>query len=218
MGHIGTADAGDGGCAGGGSAEVAVRLAGSRPTTFEVLVAGPRGSGTDAFLSQISDTPVVRAGAVSGRGGADAGGPPMGALGVGTLHVADPAGDVDLVVRCVGDHRQRRGIEAAAVTMDAFVLLVDGADPGTWPEAVALLQELHRTGEVPWMIGVCGVGDVSVAANVGDLIEPGAGGRSRPVAAHDPCSVAAVLSELLVLVGEAMVGLPDRREEPVGAR
>lgn len=183
-------------------------------TTFKVVVAGPFAAGKTTFISHLSDGPVVSTETQAFGAEADVKDLTTVSLDYGTLRVEDPDGDVELLLfGTPGQERFRFMVDVAALGMDGFVLVVDGSDPASWPDAVAILDRLRAGPPVPWLIAVNRVGEPAAAEVVGECLAVGGGQRSRPVVTTDRSSVVAVAIDLFLAIGEQLEGVePGERE------
>lgn len=183
-------------------------------TTFKVVVAGPFAAGKTTFISHLSDGPVVNTEARAVGDEADVKDLTTVSLDYGTLRVDDPTSPVELLLfGTPGQERFRFMVDVAALGMDGFVLVVDGGDPASWPDAVAILDRLRAGPPVPWLIGVNRVADPAAARVVGECLVAGGGERSRPMAATDRTSVVAVALDLLLAIGEDLAEAEAEAED-----
>ncbi len=114
---------------------------------MKLVIAGPMGAGKTTFIRALSEVPVVETEAFSQEKGA----PTTVALDFGLLRVDG------LEVHLFGTPGQERFSFMWEVLMQGalgFLLLVAGDDPGSFPKARRLLDQITSQFPVPYLVGV----------------------------------------------------------------
>lgn len=123
--------------------------------TFKVLIAGPFGVGKTTLIQHISGVPVV--GTEVPTTGAEALVKATTTVGIeyGVFTLVEDDFEVELLLfGTPGQERFSAVREIAARGMDGLIVLVDGTDPATWPDAAELYDSFGRGGAVPVLLAV----------------------------------------------------------------
>lgn len=181
--------------------------------TFKVVVAGPFGSGKTTLIRSISSTAVV--GTEVAATGVEAAVKQTTTVGIeyGRYTVIEPDLSVELVL--IGTPGQSRFDEIraiAAIGMDGLVLLVDGSDPSSWPDAAVLLRSMPLPEAVPLVVGTTrcprdGAAPAAVRAFLG--LDP-----TVAVLASDPRDARSARQLLVALLAAVLDQRYDQPEEP----
>lgn len=128
--------------------------------SFKLLVAGPFGVGKTTLIEQISSVPVV--GTEVSTTGNEARRKATTTVGIEYGVYLLDEGDLQVELLLFGTPGQARFSavrEIAARGMDGLLLLVDGTDPSSWPEAADLYRSFAVGRTFPLVIAVNRLGD-----------------------------------------------------------
>jgi uncharacterized protein len=185
--------------------------------SFKVIVAGPFAAGKTTFINHISQTTVVGTEEPTSRDEASVKATTTVGMEYGTFTVTSDELQVDLRLYGVpGQERFRFMWDIVSEGMDALLVLVDGTNADSWPDAASISHHLHDVSKPPTI----------VAINKADLAPPGAIDQVRAViglddAAYAPCDILDELSArttLIALLTMLLARLEDSGDEMATAQ
>lgn len=173
--------------------------------SFKLVVTGPLNAGKTTLIQAISESPVV-ATEVPATG--DGTRPPVGTTTVsmdfGTRLVPGGPGEPAVELLLFGTPGQARFSfmwEILGRGMDGLLLLVDAADPATWPEASAMLRAVRRSSTAPLVVGANQARDGRPIDDLADVLSLD---RHVPIVACDVIDARSARQLVLVLLEEVL--------------